>query len=408
MKLNHIISRANATVVLVLLAFAALVLAGCSGSGRAPAPATSTPVVIAQITNSLTVEDVAASATPVPAAPTATATRQPTATPQPTSTPTATPPPTETPAPTATPSPTPLDPLSIEAMRGQTYPGSDIKIEQTLKAGANYQRYVVSYLSDGLKIYGLLTVPNGKAPATGWPIIVFNHGYIPPDQYRTTERYVAYQDAFARAGYITLKSDYRGHGSSEGEARGGYGSPDYTDDVMNAMESLKRYPGADPNRIGMWGHSMGGQITLRAMVISKDVKAGVIWGGVVAPYTDMLTKWRRPSSAPPLNIPARQRRWRQDFYDKYGTPEQNPAFWASISPSEYVADISGPLQLQHASGDEEVPVQFSRDLYAKMKALGEPVEYYEYKGDNHNISGNLATALQRSVAFFDKYVKNAK
>ena len=42
--------------------------------------------------------------------------------------------------------------------------------------------------------------------------------------------------------------------------------------------------------------------------------------------------------------------------DKYGTPEQNPAFWASISPSEYVADLSGPLQLQHASGDEEVPV----------------------------------------------------
>ena len=292
-------------------------------------------------------------------------------------------------------------------MREAQYPGSDIKIEQTLKAGVNYQRYIASYLSDGLKIYALLTVPNGKPPATGWPIIVFNHGYIPPDQYRTTERYVAYQDGFARNGYITFKSDYRGHGNSEGEARGGYGAPDYTVDVMNAMASLKKYPGADPNRIGMWGHSMGGQITLRAMVISKDIKAGVIWGGVVAPYTDMLTKWRRPASAPPLNIPERQRRWRQELSDKYGTLEQNPAFWASISPSEYVADLSGPLQLQHASGDQEVPVQFSRDLYAKLKEIGKPVEYYEYKGDNHNISGNFNTAMQRSLAFFNKYVKGA-
>ena len=53
------------------------------------------------------------------------------------------------------------------------------------------------------------------------------------------------------------------------------------------------------------------------------------------------------------------------------------------------------------------PSQFSRDLYAKIKEIGKPVEYYEYKGDNHNMSGNFNTAMQRSLAFFDKYVKNA-
>ena len=121
-----------------------------------------------------------------------------------------------------------------------------------------YDPLLVSYESDGLKIYALLTVPNGDEPATGWPVVIFNHGYIPPAQYRTTERYVAYVDAFARNGYIVFRSDYRGHGSSEGEARGGYGSPDYTIDVLNAVSSIKRFPDADPNRIGMWGHSMGG------------------------------------------------------------------------------------------------------------------------------------------------------
>jgi len=292
-------------------------------------------------------------------------------------------------------------------MRQAEYPGSDIVIEQTLQAGANYARYLASYQSEGLKIYALLTVPNGPPPETGWPAIVFNHGYIPPEQYRTTERYVAYVDGFARNGYIVFRPDFRGHGNSEGEARGGYGYPDYTVDALNAVSSLKQYASADPERIGMWGHSMGGHVTLRAMVTTQDIKAGVIWAGVVATYPDMMSNWRRPANAPPLNIPQSARRWREEFIAQYGTPEQNPAFWASISPAEYAADLSGPVQLQHATGDVEVPVQFSRDVAEMIRLAGGVVEYYEYEGDNHNISVNFNTAMQRSIAFFDKYVKNA-
>ncbi len=54
------------------------------------------------------------------------------------------------------------------------------------------------------------------SPDNGRPAIIFNHGYIPPEVYRTTERYVAYQDGFARNGYVTFKSDYRGHGFLRG------------------------------------------------------------------------------------------------------------------------------------------------------------------------------------------------
>ncbi|MCE7939430.1 MAG: alpha/beta fold hydrolase, partial [Chloroflexi bacterium CFX6] len=212
----------------------------------------------------------------------ATSTPPATATPVPTATPTTTP----TLPPTATPTP---HPLAIAAMRARPYPGSDLTVEQTLAPGNGYSRQVVSYQSDGLKIYALLTVPNGEKPATGWPVVVFNHGYIPPAQYRTTERYVAYVDAFARNGYIVLKSDYRGHGDSEGQPRGGYGSPDYTVDVLNGMSAVRRWPDADPGRVGMWGHSMGGYITLRSMVVTDTIRAGVIWAGVVASYPDLMT-----------------------------------------------------------------------------------------------------------------------
>src|SRR3989338_11184158 len=89
-------------------------------------------------------------------------------------------------------------PLSIAALKQGEYPGSEIVIEQTLPPSANYQSYIASYKSDGLKIYALLTIPNGPIPNDGFPVIIFNHGYIPPGEYRTTERYLSYTDVFSR------------------------------------------------------------------------------------------------------------------------------------------------------------------------------------------------------------------
>lgn len=298
--------------------------------------------------------------------------------------------------------------LTIEWLRAQETPGSDIRIEETLVPGSNYSRYLVSYLSDGLRIDAYMTVPQGAPPPTGWPVVVFNHGYIPPDVYRPTERYIAYQDAFARNGYIVLRPDYRGHADSEGEPTGAYGSPGYAIDVLNAVASIKRYAAADPERIGLWGHSMGGYLTLRAMVVRDDIRAGVIWAGVVGSYADMLYNWRRPNSQPPPTVSANARRWRTALIEEKGTPEENPEFWASISANSYLEDLSGPVQLHHGTLDTSVPVTFTRTLEDQIVAAGGTVEYYEYPGDDHNLAASLSTALARSVAFFDKYVENAE
>ena len=307
---------------------------------------------------------------------------------------------------TQTPSPIPtLHPMNILAQRQTPYPGSPIVIEEELAPGANYNRYIASYRSEGLKIYALLTIPGGEMPPSGWPALVFNHGYIPPDQYRTTDRYVAYVDTLARHGYIVFRIDYRGHDRSEGVAAGAYGNPGYTVDVLNAVGALKSFPQADPQRIGMWGHSMGGYLTLRAMVISPDIKAGVIWAGVVASYPDLLTRWRRDSGQSPTPNPPGGRRWRTDWIERYGSPEENPDFWNGISANSYLNDLSGPIQLHHGAADESVPLEFSKTLYQQLLAAGKTAELYTYAGDNHNLSNNFRSAMIRTVEFFDRYLK---
>lgn len=306
-----------------------------------------------------------------------------------------------TPAPTLDPQMAAL-PLSIDYLRSRQYDGSDLVFEETLEAGSNYNRYIVSYRSDGLKIYALLTIPWAVKSASGYPVVIFNHGYIPPDQYRTTERYVAYVDAFARAGYIVLKSDYRGHGSSEGQPTSIYGDPGYVVDVLNALASIRRYSDADPNRIGMWGHSMGGYITLRAMVVDPHIKAGVIWAGVVAPYSELFQSWFGGNTAG-NNRP----RWLNDLVNQYGTPEANPVFWDALSANAYLSNLSGPVQIHHGTGDTTVPYSYSVMLDAEIKAAGRSSELFLYPDDDHNIATHRDDALILSVVFFNQHVKNA-
>ncbi len=299
------------------------------------------------------------------------------------------------------------NPYSIDYLKKQDYPGSDIVIEQKLTPGGNYDKYIVSYKSEGLKIYALMTVPTGGKLKDGFPVIVFNHGYISPSQYSTVSSYASYVDYFAEKGYIVFKSDYRGNGNSEGTPSGHFG-PGYTVDVLNAISSVKKYKDANPNKIGVWGHSMGGAITLSSLEISKEIKAASIWAGTVGPITEGWGNWGRSFERPHPSGASDRGGFggpSQNLTRQFGTPEQNPSFWASIDPLNYLPNIQAPVEIQVGLADQEVNPKASQNLNDKLKALGKNVDYYTYPGDNHNISNNLNTAMQRSIDFFDKYLK---
>lgn len=289
-------------------------------------------------------------------------------------------------------------PMAIESLRNGKYPGGDFVIEEKLSNGTNYSQYIASYQSEGLKIYGLLTVPLADKPSGGWPAIIFIHGYIQPDLYSTTGNYPTYQAYLARSGFVTFKPDLRGHGDSEGEPVSAHFSEKYVVDTLYAISYLKNYPEINPDRIGYWGHSNGGEIGLRTILVSPDIKAASLWAGVVGSYPDMLETYN-------YKINFLRNATSSELVMTHGLPSENPTFWDSLDPYTFLDDIDIPIELQHGTKDESVPIELSLSLKSALEKLNKTVIYYEYDGDNHNISNNVSLAFDRTIDFYKKNLK---
>jgi dipeptidyl aminopeptidase/acylaminoacyl peptidase len=292
--------------------------------------------------------------------------------------------------------PLPSHPMAIERLRSREYLASDFEIEEKLANGTNFERLVVSYKSEGLKIYGLLTIPLAEMPENGFPAILFIHGYIPPDVYSTINSYPTYQARLARAGFVTFKPDLRGHGDSEGEPESAHFSEKYVIDTLYALGYLQNYPEVNPERIGYWGHSNGGEIGLRVAVVTDEIKAYSLWAGVVGSFEDLFETYNpQIDFLQDLDRP---------LINNNSLPSENPKFWSLIDPFFHLKKITAPIELQHATGDKSVPVELSQSLKEALEEVGKSVEYWEYQGDDHNISGNVNTAFRRSIEFYEKHL----
>lgn len=289
--------------------------------------------------------------------------------------------------------------LTIPNLRQQTYPGSQIQIESTVSDTASYTSYLSSYQSEGLRINALLTKPKTPMPDGGYPAVVFIHGYIPPAQYQTTERYQAYVDYLAKNGLVVFKIDLRGHGNSEGEPGGAYFSADYIYDSLNAYASLQQLDYVNPQKIGFWGHSMAGNVILRSMVVNPEIPLGVIWAGAVYTYTDMADFGIADASYQPSQNPNRNRR--QELYDTVGQITPDNQFWSQVIPTNFTQELRGKVVLHHATNDNVVSIKYSQNLAQILSNQGVVYQLYEYTQGGHNLdSPSFNQAMERTVRDF--------
>lgn len=316
-----------------------------------------------------------------------------------------------TPFPSSTPTPTDVvfeigQELTIKYLRELEINSSEIVFHERLSSGYNYARHLVSYISEGNQIFGLLTIPFAEPPEGGFKAIVFNHGYIPPEVYQTTERYQAYVDYLARSGFVVFKIDYRGHGNSEGDPLGSYFSSGYTIDAITALKSLQALDYIDPQGIGMWGHSMAGNLVLRAMLVEPEIKAGVIWAGAVYSYEDFLTYGINDHTYRPPAVPGELEqdehlRGTRAIFEVYGWPDTEQPFWQAVSLTENIDYLANPIQIHHAEDDAVVNINYSYGLAGVLLEHGKDYEFFTYDSGGHNlISPWFDQAMLRTVEFF--------
>ncbi|MBI2678247.1 MAG: DPP IV N-terminal domain-containing protein [Candidatus Koribacter versatilis] len=181
-----------------------------------------------------------------------------------------------------------------------------------------------------------------------------------------------FHQLLARDGIAILQVDNRGMGNRgkkfAAALKHNFGEVEFKDQLASLDQALAKYPFLDRARLGWWGWSYGGYMTLYAMTHSDRVKAGVS----VAPVTD----WRNYDTI---------------YTERYmSTPDKNAEGYKKSSPVNFAANLSGALIEVHGTGDDNVHVQNSIQMTNAFITAGKQFRLMVYPRKTHGITGTAA------------------
>ena len=279
-----------------------------------------------------------------------------------------------------------LDEFSLPALMREEFRPSPIRQVEELGRNSAFIRSRVTYSSGDLTISGVLLRPHGEGP---FPGIVLNHGFIEPSTYRTGQGLRREQTHLARAGFVVLHTDYRGHADSDDPvdpfdraSRVGYAR-----DAISAVLALRQESYVDADRTAMFGKSMGGAVTLNALVAQPGlVKAAVIFSSMSSSFVENVEHFARPAEV-------------REFYQGFGLPEQSPESYARLSPRTYFDRITAAILLQHGIADRVCPYRWSVTTQQLLAEAGVDSELVAWTGEDHAFDAAWEAAMDRSIEF---------
>ena len=280
----------------------------------------------------------------------------------------------------------------IKDLREKDFSGSSIEIKKILEENESFTSYFISYKSENLEITGLMNVPLGNGP---FPAVIINHGHYNPDKYFIGAGIQEAAEVFAKNGYVAIGSDYRNHGKS-GKGDNFFKHAGYLYDVMYLLGAVKTLTNVDREKIGMWGFSLGGWLTLKASVIDKSIKVVALFAPQSSDDTEnymALSKWHKDVI---------------EVVDKViGPPGKNPEAYKNMSPINFVEDMPDYFIMHRGQNDSVIPIEWLTRLRDSLIKQNKKIEFYLYPGQGHSLKGSAWNiSMKRTIEFFDRNLKD--
>lgn len=286
-------------------------------------------------------------------------------------------------------------PVTIAELSRLSYGGGTLVAERVLERNQNFTRYLVRYPSDGLSMYGFMNVPNTPGR---FPVVIVIHGYVNPATYRTLAYTTRYADHLARAGFVTIHPNLRGHGLSQGSPEQGASRVLYAREMLDLAAIVRLQAGrgalakALPS-VGLMGHSMGGGIAQRVAVLDPQIRAVLLYGTM---HGDDLKNAQQICFV----FTNRQR-----GCGEINTPVQT---LAQTSPINFYSRIRAQVQVHHGTTDTQTPYAWSGEICAALQKSNVRHQCFTYRGAGHTFRGNDYTSLMtRARTFFNQTLRNA-
>lgn len=311
---------------------------------------------------------------------------------------------------------------TIPNLKTRRYAPSQITLEKIITENPTHTTYLFSYLSNQQKITGQLNIPQEaiQNPTTPTPVILLIRGYVPLETYQTGAGTQNAAKVFAEAGYITLAPDFLGYGESDPEPTDSWEArfikPIQIVELVSTLRTqaflefssveTTQKASLDPEKLGIWAHSNGGQIALTSLEILEQAIPTTLWAPVTVPfpysvlfYTDEMVDEGRAT-----------RMWLSEFEKNYDPRE--------FSLTQYLESLIGPIQLHHGTVDEAALKNWSDEFVQKIATINtkreennQPtieLDYYTYPGADHNMLPVWNTVIQRDLKFFNQEFNKSK
>ena len=236
-----------------------------------------------------------------------------------------------------------------------------------------FPQFVDFKAEDGTTLRGEIYLPPNSS---GKKIPLVNNPYGGPHGQSVRDAWgganLFFNNLLMRDGIAVLVVDNRGMGSRGRKfasvLRHNFGEIELKDQLSAIDQALQKFPQLDGSRLGWWGWSYGGFMTLNAMTHSDRFKAGVS----VAPVTDWLD-------------------YDSIYTERYGglVPE-NAAAYKRSSPINHAGSLHGHLLEVHGTSDDNVHMQNTMQMINAFIAAGKQFDLQLYPRKTHGISGQAA------------------